>query len=194
MPRYAQYPHRGEYPEYGGGGEAWCSPSSVAMVRAAWGRAPGAAELAGIHAPNGDAQVPYTAIRAYDHAYRGTGNWAFSAAAAAGDGLEAYVDRFADLAEAERMLAAGIPLIGSVSFTREQLPEAGYATAGHLLVIRGVTEAGDVIVNDPAAASNEGVRRVYPRAAFEAAWRRGSGGVAYVVRPAAPGVSGRTGA
>ena len=34
VPRYSQMIHRGEYPRYGGGGEAWCSPTSTAMVLA----------------------------------------------------------------------------------------------------------------------------------------------------------------
>ncbi len=32
VPRYSQMMHRGDYPEYGGGGEAWCSPTSTSMV------------------------------------------------------------------------------------------------------------------------------------------------------------------
>ena len=32
VPAYAQNIHSGEYPEYGGGGEVWCSPTSTAMV------------------------------------------------------------------------------------------------------------------------------------------------------------------
>jgi hypothetical protein len=32
VPRYSQMVHRGQYPQWGGGGEAWCSPTSTAMV------------------------------------------------------------------------------------------------------------------------------------------------------------------
>ena len=32
VPRYSQMVHRGEYPQYGGGGEAWCSPTSLSMI------------------------------------------------------------------------------------------------------------------------------------------------------------------
>src|SRR5690349_7663060 len=34
VPRYSQMVHAGEYPQYGGGGEAWCSPTSTSMVLA----------------------------------------------------------------------------------------------------------------------------------------------------------------
>jgi len=34
VPRYSQELHRGEYPQFDNGGEAWCSPTSTAMVLA----------------------------------------------------------------------------------------------------------------------------------------------------------------
>jgi len=37
-------------------------------------------------------------------------------------------------------------------------------------VIRGFTRSGDVIVNDPAADRNTGVRRVYQREEFRKVW------------------------
>ena len=40
VPRYSQNIHTGHYPEYDGGGEAWCSPTSTAMVVEYWGRRP----------------------------------------------------------------------------------------------------------------------------------------------------------
>ena len=32
VPRYSQMTHRGQYPQYGGGGQAWCSPTSLSMI------------------------------------------------------------------------------------------------------------------------------------------------------------------
>src|SRR3569833_2018496 len=32
VPRYSQNIHSGQYPEYNGGGEAWCSPTSTLLV------------------------------------------------------------------------------------------------------------------------------------------------------------------
>jgi hypothetical protein len=49
-----------------------------------------------------------------------------------------------------------------------------------LLVLRGFTKSGDAIVNDPAAASDNTVRRVYKRAQLEKAWIEASGGMVYV--------------
>ena len=56
------------------------------------------------------------------------------------------------------------------------------ASNGHLLVIVGFEADGDVVVNDPAGATNAEVRRVYDRAQFERIWIAASGWTAYVVR------------
>ena len=40
----------------------------------------------------------------------------------------------------------------------------------------------DVVVNDPAAPRNRGVRRVYKRSEFENAWIPKSGGLVYVIQ------------
>ncbi|CAN5143554.1 hypothetical protein BH18CHL2_BH18CHL2_11690 [soil metagenome] len=184
VPRYSQEVHAGEYPEFDGGGEAWCSPTSIAMVVAYWGRGPAEGELAAI--PYADPQVDHAARYTFDAAYSGTGNWPFNTAYAATFGLRAFVTQLRSLTEAEAFLQAGIPLIASITVGSGTLPGFlfGQGTGGHLLVIAGFTAAGDVIANDPAALSNASVRRVYPRAAFERSWLTGSHGVVYVIHPA----------
>ncbi|MGH3333861.1 MAG: C39 family peptidase, partial [Nocardioidaceae bacterium] len=101
-------------------------------------------------------------------------------------GLTAYVTRMRSMAEAEQFIAAGIPLVVSVTFTEEQLDGAGYGTAGHLLTIIGFDADGNVVSNDPAShqlASNEEVRATYDRRQFEDAWLARTGGIAYVIHP-----------
>ena len=193
VPRYSQMVHRGDFPQYGGGGEAWCSPTSTAMVVGYYGRLPAASSLGWV-GPRPDPWVDEVARRTYDVSYEGTGNWPFNTAYAASRGLSAFVTRLRSLAEAESLVAAGIPVIASVSFSSGALAGAPIsATAGHLLVIVGFTASGDVVVNDPAASTSAGVRRTYDRAQFEAAWLGGSGGTAYVIHdeahplPASPG-------
>ena len=193
VPAYSQEVHTGEYPEYDGGGEAWCSPTSTAMVMAYWGVAPPAGELAAI--PYADPQVDHAARYTYDASYRGTGNWSFNTAYAARYGLRSFVTQLRSLAEAESFIAAGIPLVASITVGPNALPGFlfGQGSEGHLLVIRGFTAAGDVIANDPAALSNAAVRRVYDRAAFERSWLLGSYGVVYVIHPASVPLPTRTG-
>jgi hypothetical protein len=181
VPTYSQMVHSGHYPAWGGGGEAWCSPTSLAMVLAYHGVAPAPI---GIAAGHPDAVVDHTARMVYDHGYRGTGNWAFNTAYAATlVGGDSYVTRLRDLREAEDHIASGVPLIVSIAFGRNQLSGAPIsASNGHLLVVVGFEADGDVVVNDPAGATNAEVRRVYDRAQFERLWIAASGGTAYVVR------------
>lgn len=39
VPQYSQDIHAGQYPQWAGGGESWCSPTSTSMVVAYWERA-----------------------------------------------------------------------------------------------------------------------------------------------------------
>jgi hypothetical protein len=171
---------------YPNGGEVWCSPTSLSMVMAYWANKAGRRGL--------NQEVPTVARGTYDNGYRGNGNWPFNTAYAASYGLKASVNRFSSLGQVERWIANGVPVIASISWGRGRLTGAPIpASSGHLLVIRGFTEAGNVIVNDPAAGSNSGVRRIYQRDEFHRAWfTSGSGGVAYLVRPESWPVPDRT--
>ncbi|MDZ5663082.1 C39 family peptidase [Nocardioides sp. S-58] len=181
VPTYSQMVHSGHYPQWGGGGEAWCSAASTAMVLAHYGISPNPTGVAAGHA---DPVVDHTAKMVYDHGYDGTGNWAFNTAYAATlVGGDSYVTRMRDLREAEDHIAAGVPLVVSVAFGRNQLTGAPISSSnGHLLVIVGFEADGDVVVNDPAGATNGEVRRVYDRAQLERIWIAASGGTAYVIR------------
>lgn len=196
VPRYSQNVHAGHYPEYDGGGEAWCSPTSTEMVVEYWGRKPSAADTSWVDPTYPDPTVNHAARMAYDYAYDGAGNWPFNTAYAASfPGLEGRVTRLHSLDELERFIAAGIPVVTSQSFLASELDGANYGTSGHLFVVVGFTADGDVIVNDPASSSNDVVRNVYKRAQFEQIWLRtkrtnasggvsgGSGGVAYLIKP-----------
>jgi hypothetical protein len=182
VPRSSQMIHRGEYPQWGGGGEAWCSPTSTSMVMRYFGKGPTASAYA--WSPYADSFIDHAARDTYDYTYEGTGNWPFNAAYASRYSLDTFVTRLRDLREAEAFIKAGIPLVASIAYSSGGLAGAPISsTPGHLVVIRGFTSDGRVIVNDPAAASNSTVRRIYSRAQFERAWLKGSGGVVYVIRP-----------
>jgi hypothetical protein len=186
VPTYSQEVHVGHYPQWDNGGEAWCSPTSTSMVVAYWGAGPSAAETAWVDPPV-DAQVDFTARNVFDYTYDGAGNWPFNTAYAATRGdLRGFVTRLRSLAEAEQFIAAGIPLVVSVSFKKGELKGAGYGTNGHLMVVVGFTESGDVVCNDPAShliAGNDQVRVVYGREEFENVWVPHSGGIVYVIHP-----------
>lgn len=186
VPRYSQMTHRGQYPQFGGGGQAWCSPTSLSMVLAYYRALPRAASYAWVNKSYADPWVDHVARLVYDYGYRGAGNWAFNTAYAANLTGDAFVTRLANLREAERFIHAGIPLVASISFASGQLSGAPISsTAGHLVVIAGFTANGNVVVNDPAAPNNSSVRRTYDRGQFEQAWLRRSSGTVYVIRDAA---------
>jgi peptidase C39-like protein len=187
VPAFSQEIHAGEYPQFDGGGEAWCSPTATSMVVAYWATGPGPEDYAYVYGDYPDVCDPcvdYAARHTYDYAYRGTGNWCFNVAYAAHWGLVASVTRLRSLVEAERLVAAGIPLVASIALEPGELD--GFLlprTSGHLVVVGGFTASGDVVAYDPAAQSDAEVRRVYDRAQLERAWLCGSGGIVYLIHP-----------
>jgi hypothetical protein len=183
VPRYSQMVHRGHFPRWGGGGEAWCSPTSTSMVLGRYDALPPARTYSWV--PKGDPApwVDHAARMTYDASYSGTGNWPFNTAYAATRTHDAFVTRLRNLREARSFIEAGIPLVASISFGADELDGAPISSSGgHLVVIAGFTAAGNVVVNDPAARTASGVRRTYDRGQFEDAWIPTSGGLVYVIR------------
>ena len=159
-----------------GGGDAWCSPTSVSMVMAYW--------AVRLHHPQWNVDVPAAAEGTYDPVYEGCGNWPFNVAFASEHGLAGWVERLAGLADMERYIERDIPLVASIRVAPGELDGSPYEkTDGHLLVVRGFTQDGDVIANDPYALPGH-IRIVYKRAQFERVWMQGSGGIVYVIAPA----------
>lgn len=159
----------------GGGGDAWCSPTSVSMVMAYW--------AVRTHHPQWDVGVPAAASGTFDPVYAGCGNWPFNVAFASEHGLAGWVERLPGMAEMERYVASGVPLIASIRVASGELDGSPYEkTEGHLLVVRGFTPDGDVIVNDPYGLPGH-IRIVYKRAQFDRVWINGSHGIVYVIGP-----------
>ena len=152
---------------YKNGGEVWCSPTSTSMILGYYGV---------------NISVPDAAKATYDTAYEGTGNWPFNTAFAAEQGLRALLTRLPNLRGAETYIAAGIPLGVSLGWKKGELPGAAIAeSSGHLMVLVGFDAQGNPVLNDPAAPDDAGVRRSYPRAAFEKLWLSHSGGLVYLI-------------
>jgi hypothetical protein len=160
---------------YPDGGDIWCSPTSTAMILAYWQGDGGPCEP----------RVRAAVAGVFDWLYDGHGNWPFNTAYAATQGFEAYVVRFAGLAEAEPWIAGGVPIAITFAWGPGELDGAALpASTGHLAVLIGFDAQGNPVVNDPAAGDNATVRRTYPRAQLERLWLETSGGAAYVIYPA----------
>lgn len=161
---------------YGGGGEVWCSPTSTSMVMAYWSQI--------LHRPELTQTVPDAARDTYDFTYQGTGNWPFNTGYAGHYGLHAFVTRMYSMSQVEQWIKFGVPIVMSTAYGPGQLPGSPIpSTNGHLLVIRGFAANGDVITNDPAAASDAQVQITYPRAILEKLWLDTSNGTVYVIYP-----------
>ena len=160
---------------YPDGGNVWCSPTSTSMVLAYWTKDSGPCE------PRVRAAVAGT----YDWLFDGNGNWPFNTAYAATFSMEGYVARFTTLAQAEEWIAAGVPVIMSIAWGKNELTGAAIPSSdGHLMVLVGFDASGNPVVNDPAAATDAQVQRTYIRAEFESLWLASSGGTVYLIYPA----------
>jgi len=150
-----------------------CSPTSVSMVL----------EYHGVNHTTLE-----NAMAIYDPHFDLFGNWGRAVSRAGEVGLDAWLTRFRDWDAVKSEIANGNPVIASIFFERGEVRGFIYErTAGHLLVIRGFTPTGDVIVNDPASR-DKGNGAIYPAAEFARAWFD-NGGVGYVIhKPAAPAI------
>jgi uncharacterized protein YvpB len=157
------------------GASGWCSPTCISMLLAYWGGE--------MHRPEMDLSVPEVAVAVHDRNWPGTGNWPFNTAFAGKfPGMRAYVTRFDELAQVEDLLASGVPVALSVSsdLLNGKAKDEGN---GHLIVVVGFTESGDVVVNDPwpNPKQENSLRKVFPRERVLKAWQRSKQTV-YVVK------------
>lgn len=142
-----------------------CSPTSVGMVLAYYGE----------NRPTLD-----HAVGIFDLENGIFGNWMRAVAWAGQCGMTARIERMRSWDAVKQKIAAGVPLVASINFKRGEFPSAiSEETTGHLIVIRGFTPEGDVIVNDPASRA-KGNGAVYKADELARAWFD-KGGVAYVI-------------
>ncbi len=145
-----------------------CSPTSVAMVLAYQGV---------------DVPVIDVARRAYDPVEYLYGNWPHNVQAAHTFGAPATLARFDRWSDVERVLASGQPIIASIAAGLGELRGAPYPkTGGHLIVLRGMTGHGDVLVNDPAVSTAALGQLIYLREDLTNVWMHHSHGTAYIIK------------
>jgi hypothetical protein len=142
-----------------------CSPTSVSMV---------------LHYHGIDRPTIENCMAIYDPHFDLFGNWGRAVSRAGEFGLDAWLTRFRNWDDVKSEISNGNPVIASIYFARGEVKGFIYEnTGGHLLVIRGFTPSGDVIVNDPASR-DKGNGAIYPAEEFARAWFD-NGGVAYVI-------------
>jgi hypothetical protein len=147
-----------------------CSPTSTSMVL----------QYFGVNLPTN-----VNALAIYDPENDMFGNWGRNIARAGDLGMDAWLDRFRNWDKVKAYIANGQPLIANIRFKAGEFPSnVQKSTGGHLIVIRGFTKDGDVIVNDPASR-DKGNGVIYKANELAKAWFENSGGVGYVIHPAA---------
>jgi hypothetical protein len=160
---------------YPDGGNVWCSPTSTSMVLAYWN---------GYQGHTIESRVRTTVTGVYDWIYDGHGNWPFNTAFAASEGMEAKVARFTSMNDVEEWVAADVPVIFSFAWKKGAITGSAVSSSdGHLAVIVGFDGAGNPIVNDPAAPTNDEVQRTYDRAELEKVILQSSGATVYLIHP-----------
>jgi hypothetical protein len=143
-----------------------CSPTSVAMVLAHRGI---------------EVDTLVVADRLLDSAHGIYGNWTHAIQGAYSLGAPGYLARFSDWNDVARHVAEATPLVISIAAKPGELDGAPFVkTDGHLLVLCGFDERGNVHVNDPAAPTPEAGKLVYRRDQLERVWMA-RGGTAYVL-------------
>jgi hypothetical protein len=78
-----------------------------------------------------------------------------------------------DISYLEHEVSQGRAPIVTLQWSEGELPGAPIPqSGGHLVVVRGFTPGGGIVVNDPAFTRAQGIRRVYPRHAFASCWAK----------------------
>ena len=143
-----------------------CSPTSTSMVMA----------YRGIDVP-----LETMCARAFDLPNNIYGNWPRNVQAAYTFGVPGRLARFSHWRDVEQHIADGSPLVISIRVRQGELRGAPYEkTDGHLVVITGVTAAGEVLVNDPATSDVAKGMCTWSREDLEVVWM-GRGGLAYLL-------------
>jgi len=143
-----------------------CSPTSTSMVMAYMGV---------------DRPTEENALAIYDGEYDVFGNWGRAVQRAGELGLDAWVARFRNWDQVKELIAQGQPIVAGIKFKKGEFPSnVNSSSAGHLIVIRGLKENGDVICNDPASKTR-GNGVIYKVEELAHAWF-GCGGVGYIIR------------
>jgi len=149
-----------------------CSPTSVSMVLEYWGV---------------DRPTMENCLAIWDDHNELFGNWCNATQRAAELGMDSWLQRFRNWEQVKEMISAGQPIVASIRWEKGTFDNSPIfrktGTDGHLIVIRGFTRSGDVIVNDPGNRE-KGNRVIYPAHGLAHAWF-GNGGVGYVIRPPA---------
>lgn len=118
----------------------------------------------------------------YDSYYKMFGLWWRSIQTAHKFGLNGFVRYFESFREVEEYLKLNIPVISCISYKKGELTGSKTESSlGHVTVICGFDENGNVICCDPAEKDEKIGITVYKRNEYAKAWFSSAGGVGYIL-------------
>ena len=161
-------PWRSQYwvPDIGG---VICGPTSCTMALDYYGW---------------DLPTETVAADCYDSYNKLYGNWPMIAQAAAKRGFKAYTLRTNGQQFLRDQFSAGNACIMTMAYSAGELTNSPISsTGGHLVLMVGVTSAGDYICNDPAGSDSRWDHVVYYASEIAHVWLYHGGGVLIAVMP-----------
>lgn len=123
----------------------------------------------------------------YDNRADLCGNWFLNTAGAGTYGAYAFCARINSLEKVKKMVESGVPVCASISFSEGELTNSPIPkSAGHFILIKGFTAAGDIIANESAAPCTETVERIYKREEIFNIWLKRKRGMCYIITDKLP--------
>lgn len=138
-----------------------CSPTSLTMALKYHGK---------------DISLDQTTRGTLDSGNHAYGNWPQNVAFAGEQGMRAYTKKCKSINPVKNLIAKGIPVVASVCMKEKAMLEGAISAfpGGHLMVVVGFDNMDGIeyiVVNDPAANSNEEVRKYYKLDQWINVWR-----------------------
>ncbi len=131
-----------------------------------------------------DEKTSNLAKSAYDKRHNMYGMWWKAIASASTYGFDGYVRYFRSWEDVQKFTSNGMPIAACILFDEGELANAAtIASEGHVLVISGFSELGDVYCADGAFRDQESGLVLYDRHEMEKAWFINGGGIGYVIFP-----------
>lgn len=133
-------------------GPEYSAPAACVMLLDWWNAGPSEDELSALGLAS-DQRVAWAAAHMLDAQTQSYDTSAFATSLCALRGLVAYATRLSGLAQLEQVLELGVPVAVQLNVTSGNVPDAGYEAAAHAMVVCGIDDEGNVIVNDPAGVA-----------------------------------------
>ena len=122
---------------------------------------------------------------AYDKRYKMYGMWWRAVQSAHQYGFDGYVRHFRSFEDVKEYIDKKMPVIACICVNKNDIADdPQYETDGHVLVILGFDENGDILCADGGFRKEEDGILSYKREEFEKIWFVNGGGIGYIIMPA----------